>query len=125
VSDGRLLNFGGTIVELHDWGCVTTLPNGRVIHAAPQLGPDYLRTAQLHGYGADVMAMCHEHDAMHAALAAFLGLTVSPVLSTVAGAPVGDAVEHGLEEDAVLAVTRWARSIGVDLTALWVGRPAA
>lgn len=123
-APATLLRFGGTSVSLEGWGSVTTLPDGRTIQAAPQAGEDYAATARRLGYGADVLAMCHEHDALHAALAALLGLPVSPVLSTVAGVPIGDAVQHGLEEDAVLAVTRWARSLGVEFIPLWSGRNA-
>lgn len=114
--------FGGTTVDLRHWGSVTTLPDGRTIQAAPQPGEDYAATARRLGYGGDVLAMCHDHDALHAALAEFLGLPVSPVLSTVAGAPMGDAVQHGLEEDAVLAVQRLARALGVDLGEVWADR---
>jgi hypothetical protein len=114
-----LLRFGATTVQLADWGCTTTLPDGRIIHAAPQPGEGYAETARHLGYGPNVLAMTHEHDACHAALAHLVGLPVSPVLSTVAGRPIHGPVEHGLEEDAAMALQRWARAIGVDLREVW------
>ncbi|WP_424139884.1 hypothetical protein [Roseomonas chloroacetimidivorans] len=114
-----ILRFGATTVQIFEWGCTTTLPCGRVIHAAPQPGADYAETARRLGYGPDVLGMCHDHDAAHAALAHLLGLPVSPVLSTVAGISVHGPVEHGLEEDAVMAIQRFARTVGVDLRKAW------
>jgi hypothetical protein len=115
----NLLRFGATSVELFPWGCAVHLPFGRILPAAPQDNDAYRATAKRLGYGDDTLWMNQEHDACHAALANLVGLPMSPVLSTVAGRPVHGPVEHGLEEDAAMALQRWARSIGVDLREVW------
>ena len=54
---------------------------------------------------------------MHVALCAWLGLAVSPTLQSVVD---GRDFEHaGAEEEAVLAVQRFARVLGLDLWALF------
>jgi hypothetical protein len=119
---GETLRFGRTTVELHFWGTVVRLPSGASVPGMPQDTEEYRARARAMGYGDDTLAMSRDHEAAHAALAHLIGLPCSPVLSTVAGVPVGDIVRHQLEEDAVLALQRWARAVGVDLVEAWLAR---
>lgn len=71
------------------------------------------RTARRLGYGDDVAAMNADHDPLHRALCAWLGVD-SLSLRGAAGEPL-TAAEHAqanLEEDAVLAVQRFMRHAG-------------
>jgi hypothetical protein len=101
-------------------GSITTLPSGEQIPATPHDTDGYRATAREHGYGADTTLLCQEHDLTHVALAAWLGLPVSPTLQAVAD---GREWEHAwIEEAAVLAVQRYARVMGLDLWNLWERR---
>lgn len=113
------LRFGGTTVEVWSDCTRVTLPSGGTVVGAPQDNDAYRAAALRLGYGADTAAMSREHEVGHAALCHFLGLPCSPVMSTVAGEPVGDVVTHWLEEEAVMAVQRLARAVGVDLVEVW------
>lgn len=99
----------GTVVRARNGRCITRLPEGVFVRACPN--GDSLASARALGYGDDVRAMCEDHDLLHARLCAALGLP-SHALRMAAG------LEHDphlarLEEDAVLAVTRWANAGGV------------
>lgn len=110
-----MLTFGRTVVEIWDRDCVrTTLPDGAEVVAAPEPTASYRAKAEGLGYGADSMRMCVEHEVTHSALAAWLGLPESPTLGRVARGQ-GDSVLTGLEEDAVLALQRFANAAGVNL----------
>lgn len=115
MTNHTYLRFGATSVSIGDAWSFVILPGGGSVPAAPHDDEHYRATAQRLGYGDDTARMCREHDALHVALCHFLGLPASPTLSTVAGIPVGDAVLHGLEEDAVCAVTKFANAAGIDL----------
>jgi hypothetical protein len=108
-----ILTFAHTTIYRLNTGALTILPSGVEIPATPHDTDAYRTTARDHGYGADTLALCQEHELMHVALAAWLGLPVSPTLQAVASGdvtPVADA-----EEAAVMAVQRYARAVGVDL----------
>lgn len=89
-------------------------------------------TARRLGYPttpAGLLAMSRDHEAMHAALAAWLGLPVSPTLAAVARGE-GPSEVQGIEEDAVLCVQRLCVALGVDVLDLAAGmspraKPAA
>lgn len=101
----RLAN--GTRILVGDGWAVTTLPNGREVHAHPNA--DSPRMARELGYGDDVAAMTREHDPLHAWLTDQLGMPHSVSLMGAAGCEV-DAELATLEEEAVLAVQRFARA---------------
>lgn len=74
------------------------------------------RTALRLGYGEDVAALNAEHDPLHRALCAWLGVA-SYALRDAAGEHLTSA-EHELaryEEAAVLAVQRFARRAGLPM----------
>ena len=102
----RIVWFGRTRVRITATGSETTLPDGRVLPAQPQDTPAYRAQAQAIGYGDDMLAMCREHDYLHALLCQALGLPVSPaLLGAINGAPTNDLT--GAEEDLVLAAQRF------------------
>lgn len=112
-----VLTFGRTVVEIWDRDCVrTTLPDGAEVVAAPEPTASYRAQAERLGYGTDSMRMCVDHEVLHSALAAWLGLSESPTLGRVARGQ-GDSDLTGMEEDAVLALQRFANAAGVDLLA--------
>lgn len=68
--------------------------------------------------------MNREHDLTHSLLARALGLPHSPTLHDVAhGRAASDL--HAIEEEAVLALQRFARAAGVDLVATAAGTDLA
>ena len=68
-------------------------------------------TAQRLGYGDDVEAMNRDHDPLHRALCAWLGVP-SLAMRMAAGLDLteAEAALAALEEDAVLAVQRFKRA---------------
>jgi hypothetical protein len=103
----KLVN-GTEIIVGPDW-CLTRLPCGREVHAHPNAESPAM--AERLGYGQDVAAMTRHHDALHSMLCCMLGMTASHSLMLVAGCE-SDATLAALEEDAVLAVQRFARAAG-------------
>ena len=71
------------------------------------------RTAERLGYGSDVAATNRDHDPLHAALCRWLGVE-SHALRVARGENLtfGEHYTANLEEDAVLAVQRFARHCG-------------
>jgi hypothetical protein len=120
-----ILRFGGTTLLLKPWGCLAALPGGVGLPSAPHDTDAYRATAQALGYGNDTLWLCHEHDAVHAALADLMALPVSPVLSTAAGHESGTPEQRDLEEQAALAFQRWARAMNVDLRKVFATRGKA
>lgn len=115
------MRFGGSTVEFPEYGAVTTLPDGQRIIAAPEDNDAYRATAGRLGYGDDVLRMCREHEAAHAALAAWLLLPESPTLRVVAGEE-GPSDLTGAEERLVLALQDFANRAGVDLLDVFARR---
>jgi hypothetical protein len=115
VRPARVLTYSnGTIIQV--WpDCVRTiLPDGSEVVAAPQDNDAYRATAERLGYGADTLRMSQEHELLHSWLAAHLGLPESPTLGRVARGE-GDTALTGLDEDAVMAIQRFANAAGVNL----------
>lgn len=108
------IRLGACTFEIWPAHVRTILPLGEVT-AAPQDDDDYGARAVELGYGADRFAMCRDHELVHCWLAALLGLDASPALTAVATGRPLSAEASGIEEAAVLAVQRFARSLGVDL----------
>jgi hypothetical protein len=108
------LTLGGTTIEFKADYAITTLPGGHRIVAAPQDDAAYRATALRLGYGGDTLRMMREHEAAHSALCHWLGLPESPTLRVVAG-DEGPTDLSNLEEDAVLALQRFANAAGVRL----------
>lgn len=102
-------------------GAVIVLPTGERIEGEPQgdfdpagrpiYDPAQIATAVELGYGADVLAMTRDHDAMHALLSDWLGLPASLALEVAAGRRSDDDLSR-LEEAAVLAVMAYMRRAG-------------
>lgn len=104
--------FGRVLVELHDGWTVTKLPNGREVHALHAEQPGQAATAAR--LGCSVEDMNRTHDLIHSLLAHALGLECSPALGAVAASLPSTAL-HAAEEEAVLAVQRFAFMAGVRL----------
>jgi hypothetical protein len=90
-------------------GSRVILPTGEIIEGAPIDSDDYRATARDLGYGEDTLAMCQEHDPLHARLCNWLGVE-SHALRHAAGLP-HDARLATLEEAAVLAVQKFTRAM--------------
>ncbi|WP_046869282.1 hypothetical protein [Microvirga massiliensis] len=108
-----MFQIGAVTVEVQDDYTVTTFPDGRQLHARHSGHADQAETAARLGYSS-VEAMNREHDLTHALLAYWLGLPWSPTLrDVVTNTPATEI--HYLEEEAVLAIQRFAVAMGVDL----------
>ena len=107
--------LGDVTVDMGDAYTVTTFPDGLQLVAMHSEQPGQAETAARLGYpNAD--AMNREHDAFHSLLAHWLGLPCSPTLHAAAS---GRRYPHWREEeDAVLAVQRFALAAGIDITRL-------
>lgn len=88
--------------------CVTTLPNGKEVHAHPD--QDSSDMADRLGYGSDVAAMTREHDALHSQLMDWLGQPYSYSLMIAAGEPVDWTISN-YEEAAVLAIQKLKQAL--------------
>lgn len=109
--------YGATQFTFGDGWAKTTFPDGSSVPAFPEPTASYVATAERLGYGTDIARMCVEHELVHNWLCHVLGLPHSPALFGVAHG--GDADwRHALEEDAVMAVQRFAMAHGVRLTEL-------
>lgn len=110
LHPGDTIRYGSTCCVMHAGPWVqTTLPDGAVVHAVPQDGPEDRARAEALGYGGNVAHMTEDHDRLHALLAAALGLAESPALR---GAVDGQESElRGLEEEVVLGLMRYVNRL--------------
>lgn len=99
-----------TGVAIHKHGTTVTLPCGAVIEGRPHDTDAYRATARQLGYSDDTLAMCRDHDSLHARLCDWLGVE-SYALREAAGIAV-DAEIAAAEEAAVLAVQKFMRLAG-------------
>lgn len=108
--------MGRLTVEVRDGYTLTRFPCGAELVASHAVQDGQAETAARCGYES-AEALNREHDLTHSLLAHWLGLPWSPTLHDVAiGVRVNEL--HFVEEDAVLAVQRFARAMGVDLVKL-------
>lgn len=105
--------FGNTVFIIGDGWSKTVFADGQEVEAVAHDTNSYRETALHLGYGNDVARMSADHELVHSWLCHALGMQYSPALRSV----VGDAADyrHGLEEDAVLAVQRFAIAYGISL----------
>lgn len=109
---GKHVCRNGTVIEIGNAFTRIILNSGRVVTGAPQQNEEQRATARELGYGEDTALMVEEHDPMHALLCDWLGLE-SLTLKDVAGElPAERKALVWLEEDAVLAVTKFMRAAG-------------
>lgn len=108
-----MFRFGNVIVEISGGQTQTRFRDGTIVYAfhKKQLGQGF--TAKRLGYPT-AAAMNRDHDLLHSMLAHWLGLPHSPTLWDVAHGKPGTEL-HTIEEDAVLAVQRFAQASGADL----------
>lgn len=95
-------------VTVHDHGTTIVLPCGLVVEGRPHDTNAYRATAASLGYGEGpeaALRMAQHHDALHAALCAWLGISESFSLRQAAGLPV-DPELAAIEENAVMALQR-------------------
>jgi hypothetical protein len=93
-------------------GSRITLSCGTVVSGCPHDTDSYRATAVALGYGCDTVAMCRDHDQLHARLCAWLEVGDSFALRCAAGLRDEDEIS-GAEEAAVLAVQRFMRLAGM------------
>src|SRR4051794_15326091 len=110
----EILVLAGSAIEFRPDGMTVTLyPDGAVVDACAEDDDLYRQTAIDHGYGADTALMSREHELAHHLLAHLLGLPHSPTLRAVA---TGSSDPSGpAEEQAAMALQRFARQVGVSL----------
>jgi hypothetical protein len=108
------LRIGHSTFEVWPDSLRTILPDGSQVTAAPEDTAAYRERARLMGYGDDTFRMSLDHELAHSLVADLLGLDESPALLRVAHGE-GPTAETNLEEDAVLALQRFAVAAGVDL----------
>jgi hypothetical protein len=102
----------GTVIEPCAEGSRIVLPSGEVVEGRPHATDAYRATAARLGYGPDTLAMCRDHDPLHARLCDWLGLLDSFALRDAAG--LLDPKEQALallEEEAVLALQKFIRAL--------------
>lgn len=108
------LRIGGTVVAIEPGLVTTTLPGGGVVLSEPHDTLEYVQSALALGYEtAD--AMNAAHDLMHVAISEMLGLPCSPTLERVAAGLIDATPVTDAEEQAVMALARFANVMGVDL----------
>jgi hypothetical protein len=107
------IELGGiSLVEVLAGGSRITLSCGAVIDGRPHTTASYRATARDLGYGEDgALAMCRDHDPLHALLCNWLGLGDSIALRCAAGLRSENKISAA-EESAVLAVQRFMRLAG-------------
>jgi hypothetical protein len=108
----RLRN--GTVISILPNSALVRLPGGAIVRSRPQKTGAYRATAFRLGYGDDTLALCHQHDPLHAILCSWLGLPDSFALRCAAGLDNENELSAA-EEAAVLAVQRFMRVAGVGL----------
>lgn len=94
-------------------GSMVTLSSGATVYGHPHDTPSYRKTARRLGYDS-ALAMCQDHDCLHALLCDWLGLGDSFSLRCAAGLRAEDELSAA-EETAVLAVQRFMRLSGAAL----------
>jgi hypothetical protein len=107
--------FGATTVIANWMGVTTWMGDGKRVLACPEDTPDYRATALRLGYGSDTLAMCRDHEMLHNWLCDALGLRESLVMRALANGESADGELLGLEEEAVMAVQRFARAVRAPL----------
>jgi hypothetical protein len=110
-----LVRYGGTTVYIGDSWATTSLPDGRVVYAAPHYDAESHARALSLGYSG-VEAMTREHDPMHSLLCHALGLDYSPALSRAADGLRANELSDA-EEAMVLAAQRFrnlCRAAGIE-----------
>lgn len=101
----------GSTIEILPEGSRITLSCGTVVEGRPHDTDSYRAMARELGCGDDTLAMCREHDPLHAMLCDWLGLGESLSLLCAAGLRAEDEISAA-EETAVLAVQRFIRLAG-------------
>lgn len=106
----------GTIISILPNSAFIRLPSGKIVRCRPQNTGEYHTTAHQLGYGNDTLAMCRDHDPLHAVLCDWLGLGDSFALRCAAG--LDDESEiSAAEEAAVIALQRFMKLAGVGFPA--------
>jgi hypothetical protein len=117
-TDCTSLAFGETVVEVFSDSLRITLPDGATVLAMAEDTPEYRATALETGYNDDLDALCREHEIIHVALAHLLK-TTSPTMDHVSERRPVALWLREMEEDAVLAIQRYTRALGIDLVRLF------
>ena len=108
-----IVRLGSVTVETFDGYTITRFADGKEVHALHAEQPGQAETAKGLGYP-DAEAMNTEHDLAHSLLCYWLGLPESPTLRDVAEGKTASDL-HYLEEEAVMAIQRFANAVGVSL----------
>lgn len=109
-----------TRVQIHEYGTTIVLACGLIVEGRPHDTDAYRATAAALGYGESpeaALRCCQDHDALHFALCAWLGVPESYALRQAAGLPV-DAEIAASEEAAVLACQKLMKLAGGRMPAI-------
>lgn len=108
-------------VQIHEYGTTIVLACGAVVEGRPHDTDAYRATAAALGYGEGpeaALRCCQDHDALHAALCAFLGIAESIALRQAAGLDDVDPDIATAEEAAVLACQKLMKLAGGRMPAI-------
>lgn len=98
-----------TKIKIHNGYTEITLPSGQVVFGWHSEQAGQAETAAR--IGCSIELMNQTHDVVHVLLSEMIGLECSPLLQRVAdGLPANEL--RDLEEDAVIAVQRFAHAVG-------------
>jgi hypothetical protein len=113
------ITIADATVEVLPTGTLIKYADGTLVPGEPEDTDTYRQTAQRYGYGSDTLGLCIDHEIVHVALGAWLGVD-SPTMRAVRQGHLDDDVAlRRLEEAAVLAVQQYARAAGVNLIERW------
>jgi hypothetical protein len=104
--------LGDVTVAIEDGRTLTAFGDGRYLVADHHEQDGQAETAA--ALGMTVEEMNRSHDLAHSLISFWLGLRFSPTLHDVACDRKANHI-HDLEEDAVKALQRFAKAMGVDL----------
>lgn len=108
----RSFRLGSTTVEIHDGWSVTRFADGEELHALHGEQPGQAEVAKWLGMSVERMNVTH--DIAHSLLCHLLGLPHSGSLRAAATRSKPRDVDW-IEEEAVLALQKFAHAAGVDL----------
>lgn len=119
----KRIRIGTAVIEISKDHVLSILADGARVEAEPHDTADYAASAQHLGYAGDVAGMNRDHELAHHLLASVLGLAESPVMRSVANDTWQDDPDGTLqlEEDAVMALQRLTKALGIDLIGLGYG----
>ena len=109
VTSRDVIHLRFASVEVADWGCVSTFPDGKSWGATPHDAPHYHAIAHRLGYEGDTLRYCIEHELAHHLVAEAFN-SHSPVLWALAHGEEPCAMIAAAEEALAMTLQRYARA---------------